>query len=66
MLSVPPIDRLWQELQEMKPDFDRRGSKHASAELGHRRVGDNGRAQSVEWVPRAAYTGTARAIRTPK
>jgi len=27
MLSVPPIDRLWQELQEMKPDFDRRGSK---------------------------------------
>jgi hypothetical protein len=27
MLSVPPIDRLWQELQEMKPDLDRRGSK---------------------------------------
>jgi hypothetical protein len=27
MLSVPPIDRLWHELQEMKPDLDRRGSK---------------------------------------
>src|SRR5690606_40696991 len=28
MLSVPPIDRLWHELHEMKPDFDRRGSKY--------------------------------------
>ena len=26
-LSVPPIDRLWQELQEMAPDLERRGSK---------------------------------------
>src|SRR3989338_9354173 len=26
-LSVPPRLRLWQELQEMKPDLDRRGSK---------------------------------------
>src|SRR5690606_25587173 len=26
-LSEPPIDRLWHELQEMKPDFERRGSK---------------------------------------
>src|SRR3990167_4069238 len=29
MLSVPPIDRLWQELQEMKPDLERRGSKYS-------------------------------------
>src|SRR5690606_3541263 len=28
-LSVPPMDRLWQELQEMKPDLDRRGSKYS-------------------------------------
>src|SRR5690606_41791302 len=27
-LSVPPIDRLWQVLQEMIPDIDRRGSNH--------------------------------------
>src|SRR5690606_2759975 len=26
-LSEPPIDRLWHELHEMKPDLDRRGSK---------------------------------------
>src|SRR3989338_1023196 len=26
-LSVPPMLRLWQLLQEMKPDLDRRGSK---------------------------------------
>ncbi len=26
-LSVPPMLRLWQELQEMKPDFESRGSK---------------------------------------
>ncbi|MCG3772543.1 MAG: hypothetical protein JW384_03757 [Nitrosomonadaceae bacterium] len=26
-LSVPPILRLWQELHEMKPDLERRGSK---------------------------------------
>ena len=26
-LSVPPMLRLWQELQEMKPDWERRGSK---------------------------------------
>jgi hypothetical protein len=25
---VPPIDRLWQELQEIKPDFDKRVSKN--------------------------------------
>jgi hypothetical protein len=29
MLSVPPMLRLWQELQEMKPDLDRRGSKNS-------------------------------------
>lgn len=28
-LSVPPIDRLWQVLQEMIPDIDRRGSNHS-------------------------------------
>ena len=28
-LSLPPMDRLWQELQEMKPDLDRRGSNHS-------------------------------------
>jgi hypothetical protein len=28
-LSEPPILRLWQELQEMNPDFDRRGSKNS-------------------------------------
>src|SRR5574343_220883 len=28
-LSVPPIERLWHELQEMKPDFERRGSKYS-------------------------------------
>jgi len=28
-LSVPPALRLWQELQEMNPDFDRRGSKNS-------------------------------------
>src|SRR5690606_2524813 len=27
-LSLPPMDRLWQELQEMKPDLERRGSKN--------------------------------------
>ena len=26
-LSEPPMLRLWHELQEMKPDFDSRGSK---------------------------------------
>ena len=26
-LSVPPMLRLWHELQEMKPDFDNRVSK---------------------------------------
>src|SRR5688572_18847963 len=26
-LSEPPMLRLWQELQEMNPDFDKRGSK---------------------------------------
>ncbi len=28
-MSVPPIDRLWQVLQEMMPDIDRRGSNHS-------------------------------------
>ncbi|MNT57930.1 hypothetical protein D3C72_1953380 [compost metagenome] len=28
-LSVPPRLRLWQELHEMKPDLDRRGSKNS-------------------------------------
>src|SRR5690554_1584418 len=28
-LSLPPMDRLWQELQEMKPDIDRRGSNQS-------------------------------------
>src|SRR5690606_35102701 len=28
-LSLPPMDRLWHELQEMKPDLDRRGSNHS-------------------------------------
>jgi len=28
-LSLPPMDRLWQELHEMKPDLDRRGSNHS-------------------------------------
>src|SRR6218665_419279 len=28
-LSLPPMDRLWQLLQEMKPDLDRRGSNHS-------------------------------------
>src|SRR5574344_953686 len=28
-LSLPPMDRLWQELQEIKPDLDRRGSNHS-------------------------------------
>ncbi|CCC96771.1 conserved protein of unknown function [Azospirillum baldaniorum] len=28
-LSVPPMDRLWHELQEMKPDLDSRGSKYS-------------------------------------
>src|SRR5690606_6473099 len=28
-LSLPPMLRLWQELQEMKPDFDSRGSKNS-------------------------------------
>src|SRR5690554_4435454 len=28
-LSLPPMDRLWQELQEMNPDIDRRGSNHS-------------------------------------
>src|SRR5574343_979948 len=28
-LSLPPIDRLWHELHEIKPDFDRRGSKNS-------------------------------------
>ena len=28
MLSEPPMPRLWQELQEMAPDLDRRGSKN--------------------------------------
>src|SRR5690606_11565978 len=27
-LSLPPVLRLWQELQEMKPDMDSRGSNH--------------------------------------
>jgi len=27
ILSVPPILKLWQELQEMEADLDRRGSK---------------------------------------
>src|SRR5690606_35037599 len=27
-LSLPPMDRLWQELQEMNPDLERRGSKN--------------------------------------
>ena len=29
MLSVPPMDRLWHELQEMNPDLDNRGSKYS-------------------------------------
>lgn len=28
-MSVPPMLRLWQELQEMKPDLERRGSKYS-------------------------------------
>src|SRR5574344_2221788 len=28
-LSLPPMDRLWQELHEIKPDLDRRGSNHS-------------------------------------
>jgi hypothetical protein len=28
-LSDPPMLRLWHELQEMNPDFDRRGSKNS-------------------------------------
>ena len=28
-LSEPPMLRLWQELQEMKPDFESRGSKNS-------------------------------------
>src|SRR5690554_4637922 len=28
-LSLPPVLRLWQELEEMKPDIDRRGSNHS-------------------------------------
>ena len=28
-LSDPPMLRLWQELQEMKPNFDRRGSNNS-------------------------------------
>src|SRR5690606_19601014 len=28
-LSLPPLDRLWQELPEMTPDSDRRGSKQS-------------------------------------
>src|SRR5690606_13085282 len=28
-LSLPPIDRLWQELHEMKPERERRGSKNS-------------------------------------
>src|SRR5690606_5193542 len=27
-LSLPPVLRLWQELQEMKPDMDSRGSNN--------------------------------------
>ncbi|WP_256203624.1 hypothetical protein [Nitrosomonas sp. Nm58] len=29
ILSVPPMLRLWQELQEIKPDLDNRGSKNS-------------------------------------
>ncbi|MNT67012.1 hypothetical protein D3C72_2051240 [compost metagenome] len=28
-MSLPPMLRLWQELQEMKPDLDKRGSKNS-------------------------------------
>src|SRR3990172_7299472 len=61
MLSVPPIDKLWQELQEIKPDFDRRGSKKrffpSSTKAGFLIL-----AASMGWIGSLLFSAFARLV----
>src|SRR5512143_3355522 len=64
-LSEPPRLRLWHELHEMKPDFDRRGSKK-SCRPSSTRAGLETVDRSIGWIGSSrvtddAATGTAAA-----
>src|SRR5687768_5252824 len=62
-LSDPPMLRLWQELQEMNPDFDKRGSKK-SILPSSTMFSFFGFAASMGWMGSAAMAGEAAMVPT--
>src|SRR5688500_17468334 len=60
-LSEPPMLRLWQELQEMNPDFDKRGSKK-SILPSSTMFSFLGLAASIGWMGSSADAAAAAAM----